>query len=127
MTEALQGVDRNNILPVRINSADKILAGTTVIIDDQHLLDLSKEFIRDRAPKAILTLQMDRGSSYSTYYDVQRLLKQTYDEVRDEQARSQYGKPLAELTRDELETVWMAFPLNIAEAESTNRPQSRVR
>ena len=127
LTEALQGVDRNNILPVRINSADKILAGTTVIINDQHLLDLSKEFIRDRAPKAILTLQMDRGSSYSTYYDVQRLLKQAYDEVRDEQARSQYGKPLAELTRDELETVWMAFPLNIAEAESTNRPQSRVR
>ena len=98
-----------------------------MIIDDQHLLDLSKEFIRDRAPKAILTLQMDRGSSLSTYYDVQRLLKQAYDEVRDEQARSQYGKPLAELTRDELETVWMAFPLNIAEAESTNRPQSRVR
>ena len=127
LTEALQGVDRNNIMAVRINSADKVLAGATVVKDDQHLLDLCKGFIRDRAPKAILTLHMDKGTSYSKYYDVQRLLKQAYDEVRDELARGQYGKPLAELTQDELETIWMAVPLNISEAEMRNNPQPRVR
>lgn len=41
--------------------------------------------------------------------------------------RGQYGKPLAELTPEELETVQMAVPLNITEMELRNNPQPTVR
>lgn len=112
---------------MRINSANSVFAGNSVASSDADLLARSKDFIRDRAPRAIISLGLDKGTSYLKFYSVQILLKQAFDEVRDEQARSLYGKALAELTRDELEAVWMAVPLNIAETESTNRPQSRVR
>ena len=126
-SEALQSVDRNNVFVVRVNSADKVLAGNAVSASDADLLARSKEFIRERAPRAIISLGMDYGSSYMKYYSIQKLLKQAFDEVRDELARGQYGKALAELTPEELEAVQMAVPLNITEMELRNNPQPRIR
>ena len=126
-SEALQSVDRNNVFVVRVNSADKVFAGNAVSASDADLLARSKEFIRERAPRAIISLGMDYGSSYLKFYSVQKLLKQAFDEVRDEQARSLYGKALAELTPEELEDIQMAVPLNITEMELRNNPQPRVR
>ncbi len=83
----------------------------------------SKVFIRDRAPRAIISLGLDKGTSYLKFYSVQKLLKQAFDEVRDEQARSRYGKALAELTSEEREAILMAVPLNITEMEMIDRPQ----
>lgn len=87
----------------------------------------SKDFIRERAPRAIISLGLDKGSSYLKLYSVQKLLKQAFDEVREEQAHSRYGKALAELTPEELEDIQMAVPLNITEMELRNNPQPRVR
>jgi Antirepressor regulating drug resistance, predicted signal transduction N-terminal membrane component len=125
--EALKSVDRNNLLVVRINSADRILAGTTVIRDDRHLLDLSKDFIRNHAPRAVISLQMDNGTSYSKFFDVQQLLKQAYDEVRGEQAQSRYGKTLADLTPDERDAILWDVPMAITEAEMAEPPMSARR
>ena len=126
-SEALQSVDRNNVFVVRVNSADKVFAGNAVSASDADLLARSKEFIRERAPRAIISLGMDKGTSYLKFYSVQKLLKQAFDEVRDEQARSLYGKALAELTPEELEDIQMAVPLNITEMELRNNPQPIVR
>ena len=125
--EALKSVDRDNILAVRINSADRILAGATVVKDDQHLLDLCKDFIRDRTPKAVISLRMDKGTSYWKFFSVQELLKQAYDEVRGEQARSRYGKALAELDDAERDAIYRAVPMAIVEADPTDRPQPAKR
>ena len=125
--EALKSVDRDNILAVRINSADRILAGATVVKDDQHLLDLCKDFIRNRAPKAVISLRMDKGTSYWKFFSVQELLKQAYDEVRGEQARSRYGKALAELDDAERDAIYQAVPMAIVEADPTDRPQPAKR
>lgn len=121
--EALKNIDRNNILAVRINSADRILAGATVVKDDQHLLDLCKEFIRDHAPKAVISLRMDKATSYLKFFAVQNLLKQAYDEVRGEQARSRYGKAFEELDDAEREAIYQEVPMAISEADLTDRPQ----
>ena len=126
-SEAMKGVDRNNVFVVRVNSADKVFAGNAVAATDADLLARAKEFIRERAPRAIISLGMDYGSSYLKFYSIQNLLKQAFDEVRDEQAHSRYGKALAELTPEELEAVQMAVPLNITEMELRNNPQPRVR
>ena len=126
-SEAMKGVDRNNIFVVRVNSADKVFAGNSVSATDADLLARSKDFIRERAPRAIISLGMDYGSSYMKFYSIQKLLKQAFDEVRDEQAHSRYGKALAELTPEELEDIQMAVPLNITEMELRNNPQPRVR
>lgn len=126
-SEAMKGVDRNNVFVVRVNSADKVFAGNSVSATDADLLARSKDFIRERAPRAIISLGMDYGSSYMKFYSIQKVLKQAFDEVRDEQAHSRYGKALAELTPEELETIQMAVPLNITEMEMRNNPQPRVR
>ena len=123
----MKGVDRNNIFVVRVNSADKVFAGNSVSATDADLLARSKDFVRERAPRAIISLGLDKVTSYLKFYSVQKLLKQAFDEVRDEQARSLYGKALAELTPEELEDIQMAVPLNITEMELRNNPQPRVR
>jgi len=122
-SEALKGVNRENVFVVRINSANSVFAGNSVANSDADLLARSKDFIRNRAPRAIITLGLDKGTSYLKFYSVQKLLKQAFDEVREEQARSRYGKAPAELTPEEREAILMAVPLNITEMEMTDRPQ----
>ena len=122
-SEALKGVNRENVFVVRINSANSVFAGNSVANSDADLLARSKDFIRDRAPRAIISLGLDKGASYLKFYSVQKLLKQAFVEVREEQARSRYGKALAESTPEEREAILMAVPLNITEMEMTDRPQ----
>lgn len=125
--EAMKGVNRENVFVVRINSANRVFAGNSVADSDADILARSKDFIRDHAPRAIISLGLDKGTSYLKFYSVQNLLKQAFDEVRDEQARSRYGKALAELAPEEREAILKAVPLNITEMEMTDRPQPTKR
>ena len=126
-SESLQGIDRENIFVVRINSADRVFAGSGVPKSDQDLLNRVKEFIRERGSKAVISFGADRGSSYSRSLSIQALILRAYDELRDETAHSQFGKAFAELDDAERDVIYKAFPINISEAELRNRPQPTKR
>ena len=131
-----QKVNRRNILQVKINSADRILAGSEPM-DVSQLKDKVKEFLSNptnnpnlpekelkdcggkqyMVSKGVISLQNDRGTSYQAYIAVQNELVKAVNELRDEFSRREFGKVFAALTEDEQGIVKKAIPQNISEAE----------
>ena len=132
-----QKVNRRNIIVVKINSADRLLAGNAPI-DVSQLKDKIKEFLTNPSDdpnlparedteiegfgtypvsKGVISLQNDRGTSYQAYIAVQNELVKAVNELRDEFGRQQWGKPYVALTEDQQTIVKKAIPQNISEAE----------
>ena len=132
-----QKVNRRNIIIVKINSADRLLAGSEPI-DVSQLKDKIREFLTNpmndpnlpekeeieiegygKCPvsKGVISLQNDRGTSYHAYIAVQNELVKAINELRDEFARKNYGKSFIQLPEDKQDIVKKAIPQNISEAE----------
>ena len=132
-----QKVNRRNIIVVKINSADRILAGSDPI-DVSQLKDKIKEFLSNpyddpnlpekepkdiegygtyKVSKGVISLQNDRGTSYQAYIAVQNELVKAVNELRDEFSSKAYGKPFAQLTEEQQEIAKKCIPQNISEAE----------
>ncbi len=130
-------VNRRNILQVKINSADKILAGSQSL-DVSQLKDKVIEFVTNPAnseslsekemediagyglypvSKGVVSLQNDRGTSYNSYLQVQNEIVKAFNEIRDNFAMAQYGKNYILLSEDQQEIVRKAIPQKISEAE----------
>ena len=117
VTELLPGVDRENICIVRINSRDKYLFGNKPSQDDEEMLRLGKDFLKEHGKDTRFSLQADRGTSYGAYVHMQNLLIRIYTEVREETAQSVYGKSLKDLSPEEKNQINWMVPLGISEAE----------
>lgn len=132
-----QKVNRRNIIVVKINSADRLLAGNEPM-DVRQLKDKMKEFLSNPnndpnlpervvtdiegfgeypVSKGVISLQNDRGTSYQAYIAVQNELVKAVNELRDDFATVHFGKPYLSLSEDEQEIARKAIPQNISEAE----------
>ena len=132
-----QKVNRRNIIVVKINSADRLLAGNEPI-DVSQLKDKIKEFLTHpaddpnlpekelkniegfgdyRVSKGVISLQNDRGTSYQAYIAVQNELVKAINELRDEFARKNWGKGFDQLEEDQQRIAKDAIPQFISEAE----------
>ena len=132
-----QKVNRRNIIIVKINSADRLLAGTEPMHVSQ-LKDKIKEFLTNPAndanlpekeeidiegygpcmvSKGVISLQNDRGTSYQAYMAVQNELVKAVNELRDEWSMANYGMVYSKLDEDKQGIVRKAIPQNISEAE----------
>ena len=115
--ELFPGEKRENICMVRINSNDKFLFGNKPSQDDEEMIRLGKDFVREHGRNAHFALQTDRGTSYGAYRHIQELLVRIYMDLRDEKALEQYGKPLSELTTEEKNQINWLVPIGISETE----------
>jgi len=131
-----QKANRRNIVIVRINSADKLFAGSEPM-DISLLKEKMKEFLSNPADdpnlpekepkeiegktymvsKGIISLQNDRGTSYQAYIAVQNELVKAVNELRDEFSMREFGRKFAFLTEEQQDIVKKAVPQNISEAE----------
>ena len=131
-----QKVKRRNIVIVRVNSADKLFAGTEAM-DIAFLKDKMKEFLANpkndpnlpekeekefdgkkyMVSKGVISLQNDRGTSYQAYIAVQNELVKAVNELRDEFSMQEFGKVFNRLSEDQQELVKKVVPQNISEAE----------
>ena len=132
-----QKVNRRNIIIVKINSADRLLAGSAPIHVSQ-LREKVKEFLSNPAnnpdlpekqeieiegygpcmvSKGVISLQNDRGTSYQAYIAVQNELVGAINELRDEWSMANFGKKYAQLDEEKQTIVRKAIPQNISEAE----------
>ena len=130
-------VNKRNIIIVKINSSDRLFAGDQ-LLDVSQLKDKIKEFITNPnndpnlperemkniegygeypVSKGVISLQNDRGTSYTAYIAVQNELVKAINEVRDDFCKQNYGKAYTFLTEDQQKIVREAIPQNISEAE----------
>ena len=132
-----QKVNRRNIIIVKINSADRILAGSEPI-DVSQLKDKIKIFLTNptddptlpvmepteienlgtrNVSKGVISLQNDRGTSYQAYIAVQNELVKAVNELRDEAAMREFGKKYLALDEDKQKAIKDLVPQQISEAE----------
>jgi len=132
-----QKINRRNIIQVKINSADKVLAGSEPIEVNQ-LKDRIKEFLTNPTndpnlperenvqiegygvypvSKGVISLQNDRGTSYEAYIAVQNELVRAVNELRDAFCSRSYGKNFNQCNEDEQAVAKKAIPQQISEAE----------
>ena len=132
-----QKVNRRNIIVVKINSADRLLAGSEPM-DVSQLKDKIKEFLTNpnndanlpekeeieienfgpcMVSKGVISLQNDRGTSYQAYMAVQNELVKAVNELRDDFAMANFAKIYSKCNEEEQEIVRKAVPQNISEAE----------
>ena len=132
-----QKVNRRNIIVVKINSADRLLAGTEPM-EISFLKDKIKEFLSNpnndpslpekeeieiegfgkcKVSKGVISLQNDRGTSYQAYIAVQNELVKAVNELREEFSIANFGQSFLKLDEDKQAIVRKAVPQNISEAE----------
>ena len=138
-------VNRRNIVVVRINAQDRILAGG-VPMDMTQVKDQIKEFIVNPAnseslpekemkdiegfgqyavSKGVVSLQNDRGTSYSAYLRVQNEIVKAFNEIRDDFAMVNFGSKYADLDEEKQKIVREAVPQSISEAEPKDVSKKR--
>ena len=139
-TEDLK-VKERNVLVVLLNSNDALrVGGKDATISE--LKDKAKEFIKNDAndenlpekevietqyfgniavtKNHVISLQNDRGTSYSAYIEVQNELVAAYNELRNDLAISKFGKAYEELEEDKQKDIQKIYPQKISEAEPKN-------
>ena len=118
LDEMFRGVERETILMIRINSLGAVMLGNRRVQDDAEIVRLGKAFLKQHGKETHFGLHHDRGTGYGAYTRIQSLLKQVYEEVRDEKAQEVYGKRLQDLSADERAQINLLVPLSISEAET---------
>ena len=132
-----QEVNRRNIIQVKINANDRLLAGSQPM-DVSQLKDKIKEFMTNPnddpnlpekevkdvkgigpvpVSKGVISLQNDRGTTYQAYITVQNELVKAINELRDDFSMKTFGKKYSKLTEEQQESVREAVPQRISEAE----------
>ncbi|MBQ3712172.1 MAG: biopolymer transporter ExbD [Bacteroidales bacterium] len=132
-----QKVNRRNIIIVKINSQDRLMAGTEPM-DVSQLKDKIKIFLTNptndptlpekelldieglgkrEVSKGVISLQNDRGTSYQAYIAVQNELVKAVNELRDEASMVEFGKKFLQLDEDQQGMIKKLIPSYISEAE----------
>ncbi|MDE5561005.1 MAG: biopolymer transporter ExbD [Bacteroidaceae bacterium] len=134
-------VKERNVLNVRLNAAGALMCNSE-IIEISQLRDRAKEFIANPndlstlpekhakeidllgqcyiTDKHVISVQTDRGTPYSVYFQVQNELVGAYNELRDELSRSKFGRPYDALNDEQKLAVRTYYPQKISEAEPKN-------
>lgn len=74
----------------------------------------------DQLSKGVVSLQNDKGTSYSKYIEVQNELVRAFNELRNELSMNTFGIPYKELDEDRQKAVKKYYPMTISEAEPRN-------
>jgi biopolymer transport protein ExbD len=139
-TEDLK-VKERNVFVVLINSDNQLLVQNEYL-DVTKLKDKAKEFILnenddpnlpEKVPMEVeyfgnvmvtkdhvISLQNDRGTSYSNYIEVQNELVAAYNELRNDLSQKKWAKNYDELDEDQQKAVQKILPQKISEAEPKN-------
>ena len=126
-----------NVMNVMVNKSDRLLVNGRPS-DISQLKDLAKDFMTPRpgdetAPevetktfdlvgdvlmsKGVISLQNDRGTSYSMYISVQNELARAFNEMKEELAWKKFHKHLDQLNEDQTKAINDAVPVRVSEAE----------
>ena len=132
-----QDVKQRNIFTVLINKSDRLLV-EGMPMDVNMLREKTKEFIANPnndinlpekqsteveffglvdVGKGVISLQNDRGTSYRMYMLVQNELVAAFNELREELAKTKFGKSYNELPDDQQKAIQKIYPQRISEAE----------
>ena len=122
--DATMDIKSRNLLCVRLNAAGQVWVKDEMKSDYEDLANLRQRvkdidllgqcFVTD---KHVISVQTDRGTPYSVYFEVQNELVAAYNELRNELSKQKFGRPYDALSDEQKVAVRAYYPQNISEAE----------
>lgn len=73
----------------------------------------------------ILSIKVDRQTSYDSYFQLQDAIVKAYRQLRNELALKKFGKPLARCSKIQREAIGMVYPQRISEEEPTDEADNK--
>ncbi len=133
-------IHRRNTFVVLVNKEDKLLFNGEIgeinllkerakefLANPDNLPNLPEKMSRDipllgtvEVSKGVISLQNDRGTSYDMYLKVQNELTAAVSELRDEMAKTKFGKAYVDCSEMQREAIDKAIPIAISEGEPKN-------
>jgi len=122
-----QEIASRNVLTVKINAANQLLVEGE-ITNTSALREATKRFIinpgnsillASSPTKAVVSIQNDRGTEYTTYLAVYNELVGAYNELWEELAQANFGQPYEELSKAQRKSIRAEIPMVVSEADPT--------
>jgi len=116
-----------NVFSIKVNRDNQLLVeGQTGNIETirnqvkEFVINPQKKANLSSAPnKAVVSLQNDRGTSYTTYLSVYNEIKAAYNELWEEESNRRYGELYADLPKAAQKEIRNLIPSVISESEPT--------
>lgn len=93
-------------------------------MDDENLPEKKEEEVEffgvQQITKGVISLQSDRGTEYQAYLMVQNELQRAISELRQDLAKTKFGKEYDKLEKEEQKAIRKIYPQKISEAEPKN-------
>ena len=135
-TEQMLQVKERNVLRIRIDSSNAMTCNDEAVTPEL-LTERVKTFVANKgnAPsmpeksrrevnffgicevsdRHILSIHVDRQTSYNAYFQMQNAIVKAYAQLRNELAKKKFGRPLAKCSQEEREAIGMVYPQRISE------------
>jgi biopolymer transport protein ExbD len=108
-------VDPDNVTNILVNAEGEVLIDGNIIRVPQ-ISGMIADRIRAN-PRLIVSVKTDRRTPYNVYIDTIDQLKMSYNELREDYARQNFGVRLQDVNREQLEQIREAIPQRISLAE----------
>jgi hypothetical protein len=102
-------------LEIRITAEQEIYINDT-LSDTKILLRETTDFIRKHKEEHIINFLPGKGTSYQFYLDVQDIIHQAYEDLRNGLAQELFSLPYSELNDERKSTVKLTYPMRIDES-----------
>ena len=110
-------IEDSRIIRIKATQDDKVLLNGK-IVSQKEMAQQLKSFIKKQPDEHFLiSLQTDRGTSYTFYLEVRKRIVSVYSELRNEKSIELFNKPFDELSDDEKRIIREIYPQNISEAD----------
>ena len=106
---------QGDICLVKLNAGDRIFFKDGAYQDDDEIVRLGTDFLREHGAGTLFLFTHDKGTSYGAYVHMQDLLQRCYKQVRGEKAQELYGKSLLEISDSQLTEIYKLYPVTIVE------------
>ncbi|EJF52527.1 biopolymer transport protein [Saprospira grandis DSM 2844] len=128
--EPLDPQDKNsrNVLEVVINGANQLAVEGEPGFPVESLKEKAIRFITnngsdptmsDNPKAAVISLQNDDGTDYSTYLGVYNELEAAYNAIWESEAQRRFGRPYQTLEKEDRMAIREDYPKFLSEAEPT--------
>lgn len=108
-------VDKSTLLAIHVTGDNQLLLNEKPFRVERLQAEVVR-FVKKVGKRHLISIESDRDASYDLYFQMQNQLMMAYNELREEYAKSHYGKSFAALGSKQKEAVREACPQRITES-----------
>lgn len=104
----------NPTLQLRINAEGQLLVNKKVV-EEGNLKNSLQVFLEEYPIEGIVVLKVSEDATYNEYIQLQGILKESYQTIRNKEAMNQYGQLYEDLEREQKKEIRLLHPMRLRE------------